>query len=30
VKEIKVLRRGKEFDLSQGKEGSLEVRCFVL
>jgi hypothetical protein len=30
MKEIKVSRRGKELDLSQGKEGSLEVRFFVL
>jgi hypothetical protein len=30
VKEIEILRRGKELDFFQGKEESLEVRFFAL
>jgi hypothetical protein len=30
VKEIKVSRRGKELDFSQGREESLEVRFFCI
>jgi hypothetical protein len=30
VKEIEISKRGKEIDLSQGREESLEVRFFAL
>jgi hypothetical protein len=30
MKDIEVLGKGKEFDFSQGREESLEVRFFVL